>query len=103
LRITSHPVLGYLPKKRLIRFSFNDKKYNAAEGESIAAALLANRIRVLRYTENKNEPRGIYCGIGHCYECRVTVNGISGIRSCITPVKEGMGVISEGSEHHEKS
>lgn len=94
MRIQNHPVLGSL-EKEVVTITFNEIDYPAFEGESIAAALLANGIRILRYSEKHNKPRGIYCGIGHCYECRVTVNGKSGIRSCITNVQDKMAIQSK--------
>jgi sarcosine oxidase subunit alpha len=56
--------------------------------------LLANGIRRLRVHEEQGTPRGIFCNIGHCMECRVTVDGLPGIRACLTPVREGMVVLS---------
>ncbi|MFA6785534.1 MAG: (2Fe-2S)-binding protein, partial [Sphaerochaeta sp.] len=41
------------------------------------------------------EPRGIYCGIGRCTDCVMKVNGIPNIRTCITPVEEGMVIESQ--------
>ncbi|WRU97601.1 2Fe-2S iron-sulfur cluster-binding protein [Priestia filamentosa] len=38
----------------------------------------------------------MYCNIGHCYECRVSVNGQQGVRACVTPLKEGMIIESGG-------
>jgi sarcosine oxidase subunit alpha len=77
-----------------VSFIFNDEVYKGLENESLAAALLANGIRTLRHHEESGSPRGIYCNIGHCYECRVSVDGEQGIRACLTPIKEGMIVES---------
>ncbi|MGE7944682.1 (2Fe-2S)-binding protein [Lysinibacillus xylanilyticus] len=93
-RILSHPVLGVLPSKEKVSFTFDDKEYEGYKGESLAAALLANGIRTLRVHEETGHPRGIYCNIGHCFECRVNVNGLEGERACITPVSDGMVVNS---------
>ncbi|MFE5430738.1 (2Fe-2S)-binding protein [Peribacillus simplex] len=93
-RILHHPVLGTLKAKKKIKFKFDNEIYLGYEDESIAAALLANGIRTLRYQEEAGTPRGIYCNIGHCFECRVTVDGAKGVRSCLTPIKEGMDVKS---------
>lgn len=95
-RITDHPVLGKLDESETITFTFNDVEYTALKHESIAAALLANGIRTLRHHEESGTPRGIYCNIGHCFECRVTVNGVQGERACLTPVEQGMNVVSGG-------
>lgn len=78
-----------------ITFTFNGLKLKGLAGEPIAAALLANGIRTLRRHEKSGKPRGIYCGIGHCYECRVTVDGVPGVRACLTPLKDGMAILSE--------
>lgn len=92
-RILDHPVLGPLNDRKKIKFTFDGKEVVGYEDESIAAALLANNIRILRYHEEKGTPRGIYCNIGHCFECRVNVDG-NELRSCLTPIKEGIVVTS---------
>jgi aerobic-type carbon monoxide dehydrogenase small subunit (CoxS/CutS family) len=48
----------------------------------------------LRKTRLKNEPRSIFCGIGICWDCVVTVNGVTNQRSCLIEVVEGMVVSS---------
>lgn len=93
-RILDHPILGKLEDKKQVSFTFNNKTYLGLENESIAAALLANGVRTLRYHEESGSPRGIYCNIGHCYECRVTVDDKQGVRACLTPIEEGMNVES---------
>ncbi|WP_145997066.1 (2Fe-2S)-binding protein [Halobacillus sp. Marseille-P3879] len=83
-----------LDDSNYVSFQFNEVIYQGIENESLAAALLANGIRTLRYHEESGRARGIYCNIGHCYECRVTIDGRPGVRACLTPVKEGMDVVS---------
>jgi sarcosine oxidase, subunit alpha len=95
-RILDHPVLGKMEDNNYVSFTFNGKVYKGLANESLAAALLANGIRTLRHHEESGSPRGIYCNIGHCYECRVTIDGHQGERACLTPVKEGMMVESGG-------
>lgn len=97
-RITKHPVLGDLHNRERISFSFDDVRYDAYENEPIAAALLANGIRKLRVHEDSGTARGIYCNIGHCLECRVTVNGTQNVRACLTVVENGM-IIESGKQH----
>lgn len=101
MRVLDHPILGPLNTEEKIQIIFNGKSYPALKGESIAAALLANGIKTLRFSEQNHEPRGIYCGIGHCYECRVTANGVQSVRACITPVEDQMKIESQGRNHHE--
>jgi sarcosine oxidase subunit alpha len=66
--------------------------FTAYEGETVHAALLAAGIRALRITRKTGEPRGIFCGMGICYECRVTINGVPDQRACMTLVAEGMRI-----------
>lgn len=94
MRILNHPILGKIDDSSYVSFQFDGTTYKGLEGEALAASLLANNIRVLRFHEESGTPKGVYCNIGHCYECRVTVDGISGVRACLTPVKEGMSVKS---------
>jgi aerobic-type carbon monoxide dehydrogenase small subunit (CoxS/CutS family) len=48
-------------------------------------------VGVLRYTK-KGSPRQMFCGIGRCTDCVMTVDGIPGVRTCVTEVREGMRV-----------
>jgi predicted molibdopterin-dependent oxidoreductase YjgC len=64
-------------------------------GETIAGALLAKNQRAWRRTEG-GELRGLFCGMGICFDCTVTVNGVPNVRACLTPVVEGMTVETEG-------
>ncbi|USK38513.1 (2Fe-2S)-binding protein [Cytobacillus firmus] len=97
-RIIDHPVLGKLDDRKKIPFTFDGKEYEAYETETIAAALLANGVRTLRVHEESGTPRGFYCNIGHCMECRVYVNGQANLRACLTVVKDNMAV--ERGKHH---
>ena len=60
-------------------------------GRSIGAVLLERGVRVLRHGP-AGDPRGLYCGIGVCQECRVRVEGRGTVRACVTPLEEGMRV-----------
>ncbi|EZH66585.1 hypothetical protein DH09_11740 [Bacillaceae bacterium JMAK1] len=93
-RITDHPILKIPSSRSVISFTFNGVNYNALDGDTIASALLVNGIRAIREHEESGQPRGLYCNIGHCFECRVTVNEREGQRSCITKVSNGMDVQS---------
>jgi predicted molibdopterin-dependent oxidoreductase YjgC len=96
LRIYDHPILGKLRERRKVLIEVDGKRIEAYEGEPIAAALLAAGIRVFRYTVRRNEPRGLFCAIGRCTDCVMTVDGTPNIRTCITPVRDGMKVETQG-------
>jgi D-hydroxyproline dehydrogenase subunit gamma len=38
------------------------------------------------------EPRGIFCGMGVCFDCLMVIDGIPNTRACMTWVREGMDV-----------
>jgi len=62
------------------------------EGEPIAVALKASGVMIHRYTSRFHLPRGIFCAIGRCTDCVMVVDGKPNIRTCVTPLKEGMVV-----------
>ena len=89
-RIIDHPVLGPLPEVKMVRIIVDGESLMAREGEMIAAALIATGKKYFRKTVKTHEPRGIYCGIGRCTDCVMTVNGIPNVRTCVTEVEDGM-------------
>ncbi|HON86756.1 MAG: (2Fe-2S)-binding protein [Firmicutes bacterium] len=99
MRVISHPVLEDMQGAKWVEITVDGRKIVARQGESIAAALMAEGIRTMRYTPVRSEPRGVFCGIGQCSDCMVTVNGVPNVRACITPVEEGM-VVETGTVQH---
>ena len=93
MRIEQHPILEF-KRKRRVTFTFDGRPIEAYEGESIAAALHAAGVRILSHTTS-GAPRGLFCAIGKCSSCLATVDGIPNVRTCITPVREGMVVKSQ--------
>jgi|UniRef100_A0A7V3RFP6 predicted molibdopterin-dependent oxidoreductase YjgC len=90
-RITEHPILNFT-KKKTVKFFFEGREVEAYEGDSVAAALHASGIRVLRYTPVNGRPAGFFCAVGKCSSCLMEIDGIPNVRSCMTEVKEGMSV-----------
>lgn len=61
------------------------------EGTSVAAAVA--RAGAGRFRRSvTGSPRGPLCGMGICFECRVSVDGGPGVRSCMVRCREGMTV-----------
>jgi predicted molibdopterin-dependent oxidoreductase YjgC len=89
-RIVEHPVLGPLPETVLVTIVVDGEPVQARKGEVIAAALIATGKSYFRKTIKVHEPRGIYCGIGRCTDCVMTVNGVPNVRTCVTEVEDGM-------------
>ena len=84
--------LPAVQKGAAIKFTVNGNVVEAHEGDTIAAALLSVGIRSFRLSPKRKEPRSLYCGMGICFECLVTVDGVPAVRACITPVTDGMRI-----------
>ena len=76
-----------------IQFFYNGKTVSGFEGQSIAAALTAQGIRTFSHDKAGNA-RGIFCGMGVCYECVVNIEGQGNTRACLTPARSGINVSS---------
>jgi D-hydroxyproline dehydrogenase subunit gamma len=63
----------------------------AYAGESVAAVLIAEGSPATRVTKG-GAPRGVFCGMGVCFDCLVVVDGIPNTRACMTWVREGMTI-----------
>ncbi len=79
-----------------LEFSFEDQVISAEPGDSIAAALAASGVLKLGQTRTGRE-RAVFCGMGTCQECLVTVDGKRSVRACMTEVTGGM-VVSKQSD-----
>jgi sarcosine oxidase subunit alpha len=86
LRITS------MKRGPKITIVVNGRKHPAYLGESVHAALLSAGIKILRTTPKHHKSRGIFCGMGVCYDCLVTIDGIPNQRACMTQVQDRMEI-----------
>jgi len=75
-----------------IKFYFDDQEITGLIGQSVGAALLANGDRILRKARFNEKGRGVFCGIGVCFDCLVVIDGLANQRACITEIKSGMKV-----------
>ena len=85
-----------LQRGRKIVFFVNGRSTTAHMGETIHAALIAAGYCQFRQSKT-HQPRGVFCGMGVCHECLVTVNKGPTQRACVTVVEEGMEVEIDGS------
>jgi predicted molibdopterin-dependent oxidoreductase YjgC len=85
-----------LPEKGLTRgprvnILVDGEPASAYVGESVAAALMADGAMHTRTTAG-GESRGLFCGMGVCFDCLVEVDGVPNTRACVTWVREGMRI-----------
>lgn len=98
MRIKEHPIFGTIEYGEPIRIYLGEKEIEAYEGDTIAAALWAANERISRYTPKRCEARGLFCAIGHCSDCLMTVDGVPNTRTCVALVADGMKVeVQEGN------
>lgn len=90
MRVKKHPILKF--KKKGIVFYFNGIQLNGKEDDMIAYALYDNGVKVLSESPKLKRSRGLYCGIGTCGSCKMSVNGIDNVITCITKVEEKMEI-----------
>ena len=77
---------------KAVTIYWKDQAFSAVEGDSLAAALLANGIVVTRKTPKSGVERGPFCMMGACFECLVEIEGRGAVQACLTRVVEGLRV-----------
>lgn len=91
-------IYGAIIRGPEIEIIVDGHRLRAFRGESVAAALLAAGKRALRTTSGRGEPRGVYCGIGICFDCVMTIDGQPNVRACRTEVRSGMRIETQSGE-----
>ncbi|HUG51216.1 MAG TPA: (2Fe-2S)-binding protein [Terrimesophilobacter sp.] len=64
-------------------------------GQSLAGVILASGTVGFRRTSHDGRPRGVFCGIGVCYDCLVDVNGLRDVRACQRRAADGDVVVTQ--------
>ena len=73
-------------------FEFDGSPIPFTPGQSVGAALWAQGVRSWRTTRLRGRPRGLFCGIGVCFDCLVEVDGAPDRRACLEPAAAGLVV-----------
>jgi hypothetical protein len=75
-----------------IMLTFDGRPVPAVAGDSVGAALTRAGVRSWRTTRRRGRPRGLFCGIGICYDCLLTVDGAANQRACLVLAVDGMEI-----------
>lgn len=67
------------------------------QGQTIAGVLLGAGRTSWRSTARGGRPRGVFCGIGVCFDCIATVNGVPDVRLCQREARDGDVVTAQGA------
>jgi predicted molibdopterin-dependent oxidoreductase YjgC len=79
----------------LLHLTFDGREVTTHAGQTVGAALVDAGIRSWRTTRTHGRPRGLFCGIGVCYDCLITVDGLANQRACLVRAADGMQLSSE--------
>ena len=77
-----------------IHITINGKTVSVSPQTVVAAALAAEGINRFRRSVT-GKPRTALCGMGVCFECRVTINGQPNCRSCQVLCEDGMEIVTD--------
>jgi predicted molibdopterin-dependent oxidoreductase YjgC len=90
--VSARPALGpELRRGPQLTVTVDSRPVVAHLGETVAAVLIAEGSPATRVTRG-GAPRGVYCGMGVCFDCLVVVDGVPNTRACMTWVREGMAI-----------
>lgn len=81
-----------------LTITVDGERIQGVAGQSIAGIMLAAGVSSWRTTAAGRRPRGIFCGIGVCFDCLVTVNGIRDVRACQCTARDGDVVTPQDEE-----
>jgi sarcosine oxidase subunit alpha len=80
----------------VVEIIVNGRRVRAFRGATVAAALLDANELGFRSSPTE-ESRAPLCGMGICYECRVTIDDVPHRRACMTPVVAGMTIVTSAA------
>ncbi|MFI5937471.1 (2Fe-2S)-binding protein [Actinoplanes sp. NPDC051494] len=72
----------------MIHIEVDGQRLAGRDGQTLAGLLLADGRASWRRTRT-GRPRGVFCGIGVCFDCLVTVNGLRDVRACQRRAADG--------------
>jgi len=75
-----------------VTVSFDGRPIKTSAGQSVGSALVTTGITAWRGTRRHGRPRGLFCGIGVCFDCLVAVDGVPNQRACLVEVRDGMDI-----------
>ena len=79
-----------MPSPERWEITLDGRPIPARPGQSVGSALTEAGVRSWRTTRFGGRPRGLFCGIGICFDCLITVDGRPDQRACLTPVTPAM-------------
>jgi D-hydroxyproline dehydrogenase subunit gamma len=86
------PLHGALERGPAVTVTVDGEPVQGFVGETVATVLFAGGVVATRTTAGRDAPRGVFCGMGACFDCLVVVDGVPNTRACMTWVRDGMSI-----------
>lgn len=93
--MTSSPAVFPGPVPTTVTVTVDGRAVTGRAGQSLAGLLLDDGQRSWRTTSAQSAPRGVFCGIGVCFDCLVEVNGLADVRACLRRAVDGDVVVRQ--------
>lgn len=77
-------------KASTVRVSIDGRAFDIAADSSVAAAVAQSTLCFRRSVDG--EPRAPLCGMGVCFECRLRIDGVDHLRSCMVAARDDMQI-----------
>ena len=81
-----------------ITISIDTTPVTVESGTTVAGAMISQGTTAWRSTRNNERPRGLFCGIGACFDCLVTIESKPNQRACMVRVREGQQVVTDAAK-----
>lgn len=78
-----------------IAITIDGTRIDGVAGQTIAGVLLGSGQLSWRTTSVAGRPRGLFCGIGVCFDCIAIVNGERDVRICQRRASDGDAIRSQ--------
>lgn len=78
--------------EHLVTISIDSTPVTVDTGTTVAGAMISQGVTAWRSTRNNERPRGLFCGIGACFDCLVTIDSVPNQRACMVRVCEGQQI-----------
>ena len=85
-----------IDRSKQVTIYYKDRPVHVFKGETIVSILTASGVKVFSRSFKYHRPRGMLCMNGHCSRCAMVVNGRPHVRTCHTPARNGMRVLTQG-------